>query len=334
MKRVFSICCTLAMLAAFGLPGLASAQSKPAADAKLEQLEAKLQALLAEIKAMRSASSPPAKYDASKPTQLRVTVDGDKVTIVDAVTGKVISGADVDKIVRWRADSGKPMDKKVVIVGDDAKKPGADTRTERKVIVLGPDGKEVKGERKVVVVEEKGKGDDAKPRSAFELKEGAFRFEVPSAPATPAAPKAPAAPRAPSAPALPAQPGAGTMTWSIQPRSTASQPARVASFTESGSSSETVMLSRTTYSLAGNKARALDAFLKENVKTKVLETRIEGEKLIVTTTPEVQSTIGALVSIMTGKSPASAQGYRLQLTQPSAPLPPRQPAKPKQPEDD
>src|SRR5262245_20523313 len=165
MFRPSSIFCTLTAAAALTLPSLASAQSKPAPadDAKLQALEAKLQALLAEIKALRAAPDKPAatakaaitKTNEKKPTTLRVTVDGDKVTVVDAATGKVISSGDAEKSLKlWHDSHGKTPDKKVIVLGDDAKKAGGgDSKIERKVIVLGPDGKEVKGEKKVVVVD-------------------------------------------------------------------------------------------------------------------------------------------------------------------------------------
>src|SRR5262249_26029163 len=135
MFRPSSIFCTLAAAAALALPGIAPAQTKPAPadDAKLQALEAKLQALLAEIKALRTAPEKPAAAakprppmaDEKKPTTLRVTVDGDKVTVVDAATGKVISSSDAEKSLRlWHDSQGKTPDKKVIVLGDDAKKAG------------------------------------------------------------------------------------------------------------------------------------------------------------------------------------------------------------------
>src|SRR5262245_55701597 len=179
MFRSVSICSTLPVLAALSLPGLAAAQSKPAGDAKLEALEAKLQALLAEIKALRAASDKPAatakattiKVDEKKPLALKVTVDGDKITVVDAATGKVLSSGDADKAIKlWHDAQGKIADKKVIIVGDDAKKAGGDHKAEPKVIVVGPDGKEVKGEKKVIIVDDE-KGGDAKKARVIELKD-------------------------------------------------------------------------------------------------------------------------------------------------------------------
>jgi hypothetical protein len=59
-----------------------------------------------------------------------------------------------------------------------------------------------------------------------------------------------------------------------------------------------VVLSRTAYRLPAGKAEALATFLKENVKASVLETRLDGDVLVVTTTPETQKVIGGLVGLI------------------------------------
>ena len=62
-------------------------------------------------------------------------------------------------------------------------------------------------------------------------------------------------------------------------------------------------LSRKTYKLPKAKAEALAAFLREHVKAPVMEPRVEGDALIVTTTPEVQQGVGQLVGLI-HKEPA------------------------------
>jgi hypothetical protein len=69
-----------------------------------------------------------------------------------------------------------------------------------------------------------------------------------------------------------------------------------------------VALTRTTYPLPAGKAEALGKFLRENVKAPVLETKVEGERLTVTTTPEVQRAIGASVLLLSNRPPAGARG--------------------------
>jgi beta-lactamase regulating signal transducer with metallopeptidase domain len=71
---------------------------------------------------------------------------------------------------------------------------------------------------------------------------------------------------------------------------------------------QTVTLSRATYKLPKEKADALAAFLK-HVKAKVLETKVEDESVIVTTTPDVQHTIAQLVGLLTGKPLAAKAAW-------------------------
>ena len=73
--------------------------------------------------------------------------------------------------------------------------------------------------------------------------------------------------------------------------------------------SKVIHLTRTTYRLPKEKAVALEAFLKEHVKTKVLETKVEADGLTVTTTPETQKTVEMIVSLMTGVQAPVAQGW-------------------------
>jgi beta-lactamase regulating signal transducer with metallopeptidase domain len=63
-----------------------------------------------------------------------------------------------------------------------------------------------------------------------------------------------------------------------------------------------VTLTRTTYKLPAAKAEALGKFLQQHVKASVMETKVEVESLIVTTTPEVQRGIGQFISLIEGKT--------------------------------
>jgi beta-lactamase regulating signal transducer with metallopeptidase domain len=71
---------------------------------------------------------------------------------------------------------------------------------------------------------------------------------------------------------------------------------------------QTITLSRTTYKLPKEKADALAAFLK-HIKASVLEAKVENDGVVVTTTPDVQQTIGQLVGLMTGARHAAAARY-------------------------
>jgi len=75
---------------------------------------------------------------------------------------------------------------------------------------------------------------------------------------------------------------------------------------------ESIPLSRATYKLPAEKAKAMATLLGE-VKGTVMEVKVEGDKLIVTTTPEAQATVAQMVGLVTGASttrrPASTPGY-------------------------
>ncbi|HEV3449540.1 MAG TPA: hypothetical protein VG099_33190, partial [Gemmataceae bacterium] len=66
-----------------------------------------------------------------------------------------------------------------------------------------------------------------------------------------------------------------------------------------------VNLARTTYNLPHDKAETLAAFLREHVKAKVLETKVEGDNLTITTTPETQKALEGLIALIQGKSAAA-----------------------------
>jgi hypothetical protein len=68
-----------------------------------------------------------------------------------------------------------------------------------------------------------------------------------------------------------------------------------------------VRLTRATYKLPASKAEALATFLRDHVKASVLETKAEGDTVMVTTTPEAQHVIGQLIALMQGKTP---RGYQ------------------------
>jgi hypothetical protein len=68
---------------------------------------------------------------------------------------------------------------------------------------------------------------------------------------------------------------------------------------------QVVELRRATYKLPQGKAEILAKLLRELVKAQVLETRVEGETLTVTTTPGAQKAIHALVDLIQGKSSAA-----------------------------
>ena len=103
---------------------------------------------------------------------------------------------------------------------------------------------------------------------------------------------------------------ARTFTWAQ------SQPL-VATFTVEGQQ-HAVTLSRATYKMPKEMAESLAAFLK-HAKGSVVETKIEDDSIVVTTTPNMQQTIGQLVGLMTGKPQGASTYYKLAPTTTTAP---------------
>jgi beta-lactamase regulating signal transducer with metallopeptidase domain len=106
----------------------------------------------------------------------------------------------------------------------------------------------------------------------------------------------PSVPSTPSTSSVPANAQGVTFTW------TSGQTVNVAEPHAS------VTLSRASYKLGKEKAEALSTFLREHVKAQVLETKVEGENFIVTTTPDAQRVIGQFVALIEGKPLTPAHG--------------------------
>src|SRR5262249_46171168 len=75
-------------------------------------------------------------------------------------------------------------------------------------------------------------------------------------------------------------------------------------------------VSRVTYTLPEAKAAALAEFIRDQLKPTVVETKLDGDKLTVTTTPEAQKAIAQLVDLIKG---SSGVRYRLAPTTPEKP---------------
>jgi hypothetical protein len=66
------------------------------------------------------------------------------------------------------------------------------------------------------------------------------------------------------------------------------------------SSMESITLKRASYKLKPDKAKAVAAFLKDNVKTAILEIKCDGDGLVVTTTPDVQDRVEGFIQLLRG----------------------------------
>ena len=64
---------------------------------------------------------------------------------------------------------------------------------------------------------------------------------------------------------------------------------------------EVIQLTRASYKLKAATSEAVAAILKDNVKSVVLETKIEGDTLTVTTTPDAQYAVGQFIALLQGK---------------------------------
>jgi hypothetical protein len=64
-----------------------------------------------------------------------------------------------------------------------------------------------------------------------------------------------------------------------------------------GTPKDEIQLSRVTYKLSADKAKAMATLLAE-VKATVMEIKVDGEKLIVTTTPEAQQIVAQIVHLL------------------------------------
>jgi beta-lactamase regulating signal transducer with metallopeptidase domain len=69
-----------------------------------------------------------------------------------------------------------------------------------------------------------------------------------------------------------------------------------------------ITLSRATYKLPKAKAEALAKFLEQNAKVQVLEVKVEGDSLIITTTPEAQQAIRQFVSLLQAHAVSTGGG--------------------------
>src|SRR5262249_306126 len=93
----------------------------------------------------------------------------------------------------------------------------------------------------------------------------------------------------------------GRITFQRQPRGVPAESKPVAAANGADASKEAAInLNRVTYRLPNGKARALDSILRVHVKGVTLETKVEGDSLTVTTTPEAQRRIGQFIALVRG----------------------------------
>jgi hypothetical protein len=226
-----------------------------AADAakKLKEIEARIADLQKQLQALKAARAATGQKKKTQPWRVEIRNLDNVRAGAGALKGKLVEEKN-SNIIRWRLV--QPTRTEIKVVSEGPKQP--------QYKVIGPDGKEIKG-AKVIVIETKSvqpapapmkvKVITAKMRALNALAGTRLELDVKLPPAA----------------------------------------------------DKVINLSRTTYKLPGNKAAALAAFLKDNVKASVLELKLEGQGLTVTTTPETQAAIGGIVRLMAS---GQAQGIR------------------------
>src|SRR5262249_56912936 len=111
----------------------------------------------------------------------------------------------------------------------------------------------------------------------------------------------------PAQAATPASPNSPARVARIHDGQTTSEP--VAVIPPQPASSSEVTLTRATYELPGEKAKALSELL-QGYKGPEITFKIEGDKMTVTTTPEAQHVLGQFVRFLQGKPTAPHAFYR------------------------
>lgn len=91
-----------------------------------------------------------------------------------------------------------------------------------------------------------------------------------------------------------------------------------------------VTLSRATYKLNKDQAAALNTLLG-SIKATVMETKVDGDAITVTTTPEAQATIGQIVGLIQGKPSTFRFEFKGVSPPPAPPAPPAVPSTPAKP---
>jgi beta-lactamase regulating signal transducer with metallopeptidase domain len=93
-----------------------------------------------------------------------------------------------------------------------------------------------------------------------------------------------------------------TATWIIDSAKPESKDTAVKVWSTNLAGTKRSDTTKATYKLPTGKAAAVASFLKENVKGAGLQTKVEGDALIVTGSPEAQKAVASLIELMQGKA--------------------------------
>jgi beta-lactamase regulating signal transducer with metallopeptidase domain len=271
------------------------APSPSAADPQVQAIEEQIRALSAKLEAIKAAKKAESEKSAVEKLKAAQGELANKLKTLrftgeaDAALAKPVSGEGY----------------KVLVAGQDGVK------------VIGPDGKEIKDAKVIIVDSKTGKvtGSGAVP---------VVRMVTGTA----------------TAPALEGK--RVTVTGTGKDGQFAFTPAQGGNYAWTARAltggSNAITLSRATYKLGKEQSAALGTLLS-SIKASVMETKVDGDAITVTTTPEIQSTIGQIVRLMQGQTGGSTFEWKVTPSAtvpaapraPAAPAPPATPAAPKAP---
>lgn len=284
-RLAFGAKLVVALMGIAAIPAWTLGQSKPlvevrTADPDLEKIESQIKLLQEKLAAVRMAKVEEAKKKAEAAMKAAHSKVHDK------------------SVVATTAAPGT----KVVVAGQDGYK------------VIGPDGKERKDVKIIIVDKVETKNVEGQPLKvevrSFETKpvDGQpHKVEVRAvqtkpAPGTPGDGQ-PLKVEVRALDTKPAQAGPGHFELYLDSKA-APATARWTPESRLGvatvSDVKTIALTRATYKLNKEQASTL-ATLLGNVKGQILEVKAEGESITITTTPELQSTLGQLIRLMNGQ---------------------------------
>jgi beta-lactamase regulating signal transducer with metallopeptidase domain len=282
-------------------PGAEPAAAQSAqSDAQVQELEAQIKALAAKLEAMKSDKAAAAAEKAKKARAIEALNKAD-IELKLKAAGQEKARAAGEKVSREVTAQGQPG-VKVVTSGEEGYK------------VIGPDGKELKDAKIIIgagkagttaIVKPSAQGVTARTPMALDPQTGKVTV-VPSITST----------NKPATSVLVSPDGKTTRSWTTKVEAAGGQ---------------SVTLSRATYKLNRDQAGAL-ATLLGSIKASVLETKVDGDSVTVTTTPEIQSAIGQIVRLVQGQGGQSTFDYKVvPPTSPTKPTPPTAPVKPTKP---
>jgi len=290
-RLAFGAKLVVAMMAVAAIPAWTLGQGKPEAieivvdtadgdDTDVKELEAQIKALAQKIEAMKAAKAAEAGKKAAD-AQKRAT---EALLKAQTQLGEKLKDSKLHIEAMQAGKSGQGV--KVITAGEGGYK------------VIGPDGKELK-DVKIIIVDPKAATPTTKPAPSSTLKP----VQVPMV--------------------LQTKPGAQRVPVTVDTKF--ADVVRVRT-----TEGQAVTLSRATYKLNKDQAAALSTLLG-SIKASVLELKADGDTLTVTTTPEIQGAVGQIVRLLQGQGSSGTSRSEYKVSPPTPATPSTKPAKPAKP---